>query len=462
MFQKVTLSAGLALLAGAALAADFPEELVERGRYVATASDCVACHTGSEDKPFGGNHVIASPVGDIVATNITPSVDYGIGSYTEAQFSDAVRRGVRADGANLYPAMPYTAFARITDEDIHALYAYFMQGVEPIDAPSAETRLPFPFNVRASMIGWNLMFRDTSVHEDEPGKSAEWNRGAYLVEGPAHCSTCHTPRGVLMQEKASQHLAGAQVGAWYAPNITSDPQDGIGAWSKNEIVAYLATGRAEGRAQAGGSMAEAVSHSFSKLGEDDLAAMATYLADVPAVAGTERFGRGQAGNMTAGFRGLDAAPSGLAAGAQVYSANCASCHGINGQGTKDQYYPSLYHNSATAGASTVNFIAAVLNGVDRETADGHVFMPPFGEQVNAFNALSDDEIASLSNYVFAQYGAADHEVSAADVAQIRAGGPTSDLLAWVHAALVAAMILAGILLVAGVMILRRRRAARTS
>lgn len=459
MSREFTLAAALALLAGAAQAADFSDELVERGRYIATASDCVACHTGSEDKPFAGNHAIASPVGTIMATNITPSVEHGIGSYTEEQFSDAVRRGVRADGANLYPAMPYTAYAKITDADMQALYAYFMQGVQSVDEPSAETSLPFPFNIRASMMGWNLLFRDTSVHEDVPGKSAEWNRGAYLVEGPAHCSTCHTPRGLLMQEEGSQHLAGAQVGAWYAPNITSDPEAGIGAWSQEEIIAYLATGRAEGKAQAGGSMAEAVTHSFSKLTEQDLGAMATYLADVPAVAGESRFEKGAAGNMIAEFRGVDAAPSGLAAGAQIYSANCASCHGINGQGTKDQYYPSLYHNSATAGASTVNFIAAVLNGVDRETADGHVFMPPFGEQVNAFNPLSDNEIASLSNYVLAQYGAADYEVSAADVAQIRAGGPTSDLLVWVHAALVAAMVLAGVLLVAVVVILRRRRTA---
>ncbi len=460
MSRKLTLAAALTLVAGAASATDFSDDLVEQGRYIATASDCVACHTSAEDKPFAGNHSIASPVGTIMATNITPSVEHGIGSYTEQEFSDAVRRGVRADGANLYPAMPYTAYAKITDADMHALYAYFMQGVAPVDEPSAETTLPFPFNIRASMIGWNLLFRDTSVHEDVPEKSAEWNRGAYLVEGPAHCSTCHTPRGVLMEEDGSQHLAGAQIGAWYAPNITSDPEAGIGAWSQDEIVAYLATGRAVGKAQAGGSMAEAVSHSFSKLTDEDLGAMATYLSDVPAVAGESRFDQGEAGNMTMAFRGLDAEPEGLAEGAQIYSANCASCHGFNGQGTKDQYYPSLYHNSATAGASTTNFIAAVLNGVDRETSGGHVFMPPFGDQVNAFNALSDDEIASLANYVFAQYGDGEQEVSAAEVAQVRAGGPTSDLLTQVRIALLAAAALATLLIFAAVLVLWRRPAPR--
>lgn len=461
MTRTFLLASGLTLLAGAAAAEDFSEALIERGRYVATASDCIACHTGSEDKPFAGNHAIASPVGAIVATNITPSKTYGIGAYSEAQFADAVRRGVRADGANLYPAMPYTAFAKITDEDIHALYAYFMQGVAPVDEPSAQTSLPFPFNLRVSMIGWNLLFRDSAVFLDQPGKSAEWNRGAYLVEGSAHCSTCHTPRGALMQEDSARYLAGAQVGAWHAPNITSDPEAGIGSWSKEEIVAYLATGRAEGKGQAGGSMAEAVTHSFSKLTQDDLGAIATYLKDVPAATGTARFGQGAPGNMTAAFRGLAAAPTGLAAGAQIYSANCASCHGIDGQGTKDQYYPSLFHNSATAGASSDNFIAAVLNGVDRETEAGHVFMPPFGTQVNAFNSLSDDDLAALATYVFDRFGGSPRQVMAAEVAQIRAGGPSSNLLAVVRGAMAAGIVVL-VLLIAALFVLRRRARTRAA
>ncbi|WP_108261916.1 cytochrome c [Mangrovicoccus ximenensis] len=453
-----TLSAGLALAAGAACAQETPQALAERGRYIATASDCVACHTGPGGKPFAGNHVIASPVGGIVATNITPSVTHGIGSYTEEQFSDAVRRGIRADGANLYPAMPYTAFSKITDEDMQALYAYFMTAVEPVDEAGAETALPFPFGIRASMIGWNLLFRDTATFEPDPSKSEEWNRGAYLAEGPGHCSACHTPRGLLMQEDGSRFLAGAQVGPWHAPNITSDPEAGIGSWSKDEIIAYLGTGRAEGKAQAGGSMAEAVEHSFSKLTPEDLGAIATYLADVPAVSGPARFGQGRPGNMAASFRGLDGMPGGLARGAQIYSANCASCHGFDGQGTADQYYPSLYGNSATGGPEAANFIAAVLNGVDRETAEGHVFMPPFGTQPNAFNSLSDDEIAALAAYVSASYGDGSFAVTPDDVAEIRAGGPASGLLLWVRwlmgAAGLAVLILAG---VAG--LAKRRRMA---
>ncbi|MER5173040.1 cytochrome c [Thioclava kandeliae] len=451
----ISLSLGAVLLAGSASAQD---DLTERGRYIATASDCVACHTGNADKPFAGNHVIASPVGDIVATNITPSKTYGIGSYTEAQFSDAVRRGVRADGANLYPAMPYTAFAKLTDEDMHALYAYFMRGVEPVEEPSAQTSLPFPFNIRASMVGWNLLFRDTATYQPDPSKTDAWNRGAYLVQGAAHCSTCHTPRGALMQELDDKFLAGAQVGAWYAPDITSDPETGIGSWSKDEIISYLQTGRAEGRAQAGGSMAEAVEHSFSKLKTEDLEAIATYLADVPASSGAKkegRFDQGQPGNMTASFRGLDTAPSGLAAGAQVYSANCASCHGINGTGTKDQYYPSLFHNSATTGSNASNFIAAVLNGVDRNTDEGHVFMPPFGTQVNSFNSLTDEEIAQLTNYASTQFGHRSFDVDASDVAQVRAGGPSPNLLQMVRLLMGIGAVV--IVLLLALVLLRRRK-----
>ncbi|MDH2328198.1 cytochrome c [Cereibacter sp. SYSU M97828] len=457
--MKTTL-AFFALSASMAAAQTFPDDLVERGRYVATASDCVACHTGPEDKPFGGNHRIASPVGDIWATNITPSTTHGIGNYTEQQFSDAVRRGIRADGANLYPAMPYTAFARITDEDMHALYAYFMQGVEPIDEPSQQTALAFPFGLRFSMMGWNLLFADSATHQDDPAKSAEWNRGAYLAEGPGHCSTCHTPRGMLMQEDGGQYLAGAQVGPWFAPNITSDKAGGIGSWRKDEIVAYLATGRAEGKSQAGGSMAEAVSHSFSKLTADDLGAIATYIMDVPAIAGPARFDLGTAGNRTAEFRGIaDPDLTDLGAGAQIYSANCAACHGYDGQGTKDQYYPSLFNNSDTAGKGANNFVAAVLNGVNRKTDQGHVFMPPFGTQTNAFNSLDDGEVAALTNYAMNQFGDGVTTVSAEDVATIRAGGPTSNMVKVVQTLIAVGAALVAVVLIATVIVLRRRKRA---
>lgn len=418
----------------------FPEGLVEKGRYLATASDCIACHTAPKGAPMAGGLSIASPVGEIVSTNITPSKQFGIGNYTRQQFADALRKGIRADGANLYPAMPYTSYAKLTDADVDALYAYFMQGVAPVDKPVAQTNLPFPMNIRLSMKFWNALFLDDKPFVDTPGQSLEWNRGRYLVEGAAHCSTCHTPRGFLMQEKPGLSLAGAQVGPWYAPNVTPDKVSGIGRWSQDELVTYLKTGRIEGKAQAAGSMAEAISHSFQHLNDSDVRAMATYVMSLPPVrvasedngaADASRFAQGQAGDELAGFRGkgFKAGMEGPLRGAQIYSANCASCHGADGQGTKDGYYPSLFHNSATAGAKPINLVATILYGVDREThAGGHVFMPPFGDQPNALNALSDQDIADLANYISAHYGNGAAQVKPADVAEIRQGGPRSPLL----------------------------------
>ncbi|MEG1055807.1 MAG: c-type cytochrome, partial [Janthinobacterium sp.] len=162
---------------------------IERGRYLATAGDCIACHSVPGGQPMAGGLALATPLGAIVATNITPSTTHGIGNYTLKQFSDAVRHGVRADGANLYPAMPYTAYAKVTDEDTAALYDYFMHGVAAVDkAPAQQTDLPFPFNIRLSMAGWNWLFLDKKPFVTDTAKSMEWNRGAYLAQGLAHCT----------------------------------------------------------------------------------------------------------------------------------------------------------------------------------------------------------------------------------------------------------------------------------
>ena len=460
-----TLLAASALVAlpGLAAAQNFPEELIKRGEYTATASDCVACHTAHGGKPMAGGLVMASPVGDIVATNITPSKQFGIGHYTEQQFADALRKGVRADGANLYPAMPYTAYAKLSDDDVHALYAYFMQGVAPVDEPVAETSLPFPMNIRLSMKAWNLLFHDDQPLAADAEHSAAWNRGHYLVEGPAHCGTCHTPRGLLMQEQNDRFLAGAQVGPWYAPNITPHRNSGIGSWTADELVQYLKTGHLEGKAQAAGSMAEAISHSFQHLRDDDLQAIANYVMSVPAVASADgfsgeqsRFNQGQAGNQLSDLRGVESADDAM--GARIYSGSCASCHGYNGQGTTDAYYPSLFSNSALTGVNTSNLLATILYGVDRKTARGHVFMPPFGDQPNALDRLSNDEIAALANYLVRQYGDGKQTVSADDVQTIRQGGPASNLLLLARLGM-----LAGVLVALGLIIwllARKRRAAR--
>ncbi|MFC0337597.1 c-type cytochrome [Kushneria avicenniae] len=440
--------------------------VMARGAYLATASDCTACHTAPGGKPMAGGLAIASPVGDIIASNITPSTSDGIGDYSEQDFARALRKGVRADGANLYPAMPYTAYAHLSDDDIHALYVYFMKGVTPVNEPTGTTNLPFPMNLRFSMKFWNLLFLKDGVITPDPQHSETWNRGRYLVEGPAHCSTCHTPRGILMQEKGDQWLAGAQVGPWYAPNITPDVTSGIGSWSRQDLVTYLKTGRID-RAQAAGSMAEAIEHSFQHLTDDDLKAMATYLGTLPAIRTGDdgssaeednRFERGSPGSDLS-FRGTSYAKGlkGDSEGAQLYAAHCASCHNYDGQGTADGYYPSLYHNAALGGDTASNLLAAILYGVDRETQNGHFFMPPFGDQPNAVTSLDNEQIAALANYLLERYGNPDVSVSSQDVQSIRDGGPASNILMLARVGMAAGGIVLVVVLIAVILHRRRRR-----
>ncbi|MBB6243012.1 cytochrome c [Rhodanobacter sp. MP1X3] len=433
--------------------------LVAQGKYIAIASDCAACHTMKSGKPFAGGLGIVSPVGTIYASNISPSTRYGIGNYTEAQFADAVRKGIRRDGANLYPAMPYTSYAVLTDQDIHALYAYFLHGVAPVDEATPATNLPFPMNIRLSMKGWNMLFLSGKTMVNDPSKSVEWNRGRYLVEGPAHCSTCHTPRGFLMQEEKNKEFSGGLVGAWYAPNITSDPISGIGSWSQTDLPNYLHSGHLRGKAQAAGSMGEAVEHSFQYLSDADLNAIAIYIKGIPAVRDSgdkaSRFDQGNAGSDIANFRGMkfDDTNAGNASGAQLFQGNCASCHSPEAQGSKDGYYPSLFHNSVIGSSNPNNLIATILNGVNRTTAEGQAYMPGFGGKPDDLNSLSNEQIASLANYVLSTYGQPGTEVRPTQVEVIRQGGPTSNLVALARAGMIGGAI---VLMLIIILLIRRK------
>jgi len=479
--SALLLSTGLGLFAGqfaaaadqasaaapAAGAASDPAQsaLLSRGHYLATAADCAACHTTQHGQPYAGGLPIVSPVGTIYASNITPSAKGGIGAYTEQQFAAALRKGVRRDGANLYPAMPYTSYAQFTDTDVHALYTYFMQGVAAVDKPAPTTALPFPMNIRASMMGWNLLFLDGKPFKNDPSQTLEWNRGKYLVLGAAHCSACHTARGFLMNEEGGKALAGGQVGAWFAPNITPDPVAGIGSWSKQDLVSYLRDGKLRGKAQAAGSMGEAVEHSFQHLTDADLNAMATYVRSIPAVSqpgaagAASRFGHGDA---SAGVIALDAlrgarpVASVDAGGALLFQANCASCHAAHAEGSKDGYFPSLYHNSVTGGDNANNLIATIVYGVKRTVGKSEAFMPGFGSGPNDLNPLSDAQVATLATYMMTAYGQGlAQPVTAAQVAQVRAGGPGGNLLTLARAGIAGGVVVVVLLLLWW---LRRRRA----
>ena len=442
-------------------------ESVKRGAYIATASDCAACHTAPGGLSFAGGLAIASPVGTIFSTNITPSTSAGIGNYSEAEFARAVRKGVRKDGANLYPAMPYTSYRVLTDADVHDLYNYFLHGVAPVNVAPTRTSLPFPMSIRASMMAWNLLFLSSESFVADPRQSADWNRGAYLASGPAHCSTCHTPRGFLMQERSGLNLAGGEVGPWFAPNITSDASSGIGSWTQQELTRYLATGSLPPKARAAGSMGEAVEHSFQYLTPADVAAIATYIRTIPAVHDASdsqsRFGYGNPGSMLGTLRGANGVKSDTGSsptGAELFLSNCASCHSSRGQGSKDDYYPSIFHNSVTGSANPANLIATILYGVDRKIASGQAYMPGFGGHKTDPSQFNDNEIVLLANYVFQQYGRAGTIVSASDVAVARQGGPSSPLV-WLAQVGVAAAVFVFLLLVL-LLVFRALRQPRTA
>ncbi|MES2361374.1 MAG: c-type cytochrome [Pseudomonadota bacterium] len=413
--------------AAAQAAGSADSALVQRGQYLATAGDCVACHTAPGGKSMAGGLSLPTPLGAIVSTNITPSKTHGIGNYTLVQFTDALRKGVRADGQHLYPAMPYTSYALVTDDDASAMYAWFMQAVAPVDSAPPATELPFPFNIRLSMAAWNLLFLDSKPFVADAGKSAEWNRGAYLARGLAHCSTCHSPRNLAMAEDLSRALGGGDVGPWHAPNITSDANSGVGGWSEQELVNYMRQGHAANKAQASGPMAEAIDHSLRHLNEADLRAMAVYLKTVPAqrdAADTQPvYSWGKASDDLNSIRGVPL-PKDLneMTGAQLYDAHCATCHQAKGQGSFDGGLPPLFHNAALGRANTNNLVMVMLEGVHRQLDPPEVRMPGFAR------VLSDRQIATLGTYLIERYGNPQAKVSVDQVTALRGGGGSSNLV----------------------------------
>lgn len=411
--------AGLVLLLACAGPVSAQQEQRSRGEYLAILGDCVACHTLPGGEPFAGGVILPTPVGGIVATNITPSAA-GIGGYTLEQFDAAVRRGVRADGKRLYPAMPYTAYARVSDDDIAAMYEWFMNEVEPSDYQPPETDLPFPFNMRFSMAVWNALFLDDQVFTPDPSRSDQWNRGAYLVEGLTHCGTCHTPRSLLMREDPSRYLTGGAVGPWEAPDITSHPQTGIGDWSVEELVQYMKTGNTA-RSQAAGPMAEVVDHSLRYATDADLEAIAVYLLTVPAMDTVWRDRRGvhewgEPGNNLAAVRGEPLSDDADAwTGPQLFDAYCAACHQESGQGTADGVMPALFNNTATGRPQSNNLVLVILDGIHWTGEGQDMHMPGFAHE------LSDLQLTTLSNHILKMYGNPNAQVTIEQVQGLRDG-----------------------------------------
>lgn len=432
--------AGLQTEAGGAVSEPAGEQsLAERGRYISIASDCASCHTAREEgsKPFAGGFMFVMPMGRIVASNITPSKEFGIGNWSEADFARAVRRGVRPDGSRLYPAMPYTEYSTITDEDIKALYAHFMTDIAAVDEPlRKKTKLHFPFNFPGAMFVWNMLFLNHKSFEPNPQASAAVNRGRYLADGPAHCGTCHTPRNFMLASKNSLYLGGGNVGGWWAPNITSDNVGGLGSWSEEEIVTYLKTGNVRDKSQANGPMAEAVEYSFRHMRDEDLRAIAAYLKTVPPLPTQGQIMPAYIAHTPKNEDWTQyefplegsAAPYSSAAdtlnGAVLYNSACAACHGVNGQGADDGTSPSLLKNRVVGIVNPYSLIMTVAYGVERKgTNDELISMPGFLNVSNHIaSAMNEEQIAAVVNYVRNNFGEIEEQISADDVKTTLKGG----------------------------------------
>jgi mono/diheme cytochrome c family protein len=403
------------LAAGAAATDAASADLVKRGEYLARVGDCVACHTADKTRPFAGGLPIGTPFGTLYTPNITPDPDTGIGRWTDAEFLRAMQQGIGKAGEHLYPAFPYPEYTRVAERDLLAIRAY-LKTLAPIHYTPPRSDLSFPFNQRWLMFFWKLFNFHEGRFVPDPKQSPQWNRGAYLVEGLAHCEECHTPRNFMQGLKSSDRLSGAVQAGWRAFNITPDKAGGIGNWSDDDLVHYLATGVAPGRANAAGPMADVVAHSTQYMTPDDLRSIGIYLRSVPAVAGGQTRPRDQWGRPADDVKRLRGARVTGVDGAQLFVANCATCHHWTGQGiggTAPLAYPSLIHNSAVGAPDADNLAMVILHGVNRQTKDADVMMPGFGDELN------DDQIAALTNYVTQHFGNPKATVTAGDIAKLR-------------------------------------------
>jgi mono/diheme cytochrome c family protein len=383
--------------------------LVERGEYLTYAADCLVCHTAKDGVPFTGGRAFVLPFGTIYSTNITPDVDTGIGRYTDAEFLDAVHKGIGRGRTKLYPAMPYASYTYMSDVDALAIKAYLFS-LKPVHAPVPSNTLVFPFNQRALMGLWSALFNPDQRYKPNIDRSAEWNRGAYLVEAMEHCGECHTPRNLLFALNNRQKFAGAVQAGWRAYNITPDHNSGVESWSDSDLMHYLSIGHADGRGTASGPMGEAVDASLSRLRPTDIAAIVTYLRSVGSVATsdlpeprTNPAPALQAEDMPAGVD-----PHGKA----VYEGACAGCHGWTGISPVIPFATLI--GTRTVNDPTANNVAQVIiGGGQRHTANDPSNMPAFGD------AYTDAEIASVANYVTARFGVKASELTATQVAKLR-------------------------------------------
>lgn len=378
------ISAGLVLLWCSAAAAQAPATAAERGRYLADAGNCFSCHTRTGGKPYAGGVPFETPFGTLYSTNITPERETGIGAWRVEDLRRALHEGIRADGARLFPAFPYPSYTKITDADIEDLYA-FLRTIAPVK--SAAPANGWMFSQRWALRVWNALSFEPGRFVANPKQSAQWNRGAYLVEGLGHCGACHTPRDRFMAEIAdrahqggemTERLANGKTLRWSAVNLTA-ASNGLAAWSVDDLTLYLHKGVSR-RAGTFGPMNEVIVNSLMKLDAADVRAMAVYLKSLPA--------RGE-------YAGEPIAPAVVSAGAELYEEHCEECHGESGRG-------GMFGGPPLAGSAIVqaddpaSLLNAILHGpqIPKQVSFGQwETMQAYGE------ALSDAQIAAVANYV---------------------------------------------------------------
>lgn len=390
---------------------------LSHGEYVARLGNCVACHSTPEGAPLAGGLKMAVPLlGNIYATNITPDPQTGIGGYSFEEFDRVMRTGVAKDGHRLYPAMPYPSYAKMSEQDMRALYDFIMNEVEPVNQPNLPAEIPGWKSPRWPLAIWNMLTVDFDPYTPDSSKSDAWNRGAYLVEGLGHCGACHTPRGLLLQEKGMDSsdrdfLSGALLDHWYASSLNGDINSGLGRWSADDIAEFLGTGKNR-FGTAFGTMVEVVNNSTAHFSDADRRAIAEYLKSLPANKEANATPYQYNDTETRKQLALDFSTP----GSQLYFEYCSNCHVTSGQGYYP-YQPPLAGNPVVFDTDPSSLINITLNGSLRViTADG----PDVNDMPYFRQLLTDQQIADVLTYIRSSWGNSAPRVTAAQVAEIRA------------------------------------------
>jgi mono/diheme cytochrome c family protein len=388
---------------------------IANGAYLAVVGDCTACHTTARGEPFAGGVPFPTPFGTVYSSNITPDRDTGIGSYSFTDFARAMRFGVAPHYKRLYPAMPYTAYAKVSDQDLQDLFAFMQHDVAPVRKATRVDGIVWPLSIRWPLAFWNIAFHDARRFVVDPARGSEWNRGAYLVQGLGHCGTCHTPRGIALQEKdvngqTDLYLSGAPLDGSTAINLRSNAADGLGRWNASDIAELLRTG-VNSHSAGAGPMADVIFHSTQYMTAEDLVAIVAYLKSLSLAPG-EGSATSPASDSTIGaiVAGNEKSPGGL-----IFMDSCAACHRLAGSGEAFAF-PSLTGNPSVLSRDPSSLIAVILGGGRRPATAGapsDLAMPAFGWR------YSDEEIAQLTTFVRTSWGNGAAPVAAAEVASIR-------------------------------------------